>query len=89
MTRLTFTILSLLTIALLVAGACWLSRLSCVYREMGALEPDPITKATLLWNANATYTGACLCAIVGGCLLFASGQILTDDRLGFFRKPTP
>lgn len=89
MTRLTFTLLSLLTIAMLVAGAFWLSRLSCIYQAMGALEPDAITKATLSWNASATCAGAWLCGILTGCLAFASSKILTDDQLGFFRKPTP
>lgn len=89
MTRLTFTLLSLLTIALLVAGAFWLSRLSCIYQAMGSLEQDPINKATLWWNSSATCAGAWMCGILTACVGFASGQILTDDRFGIFRKPTP
>lgn len=86
MTRLTFTLLSLLTIALLVAGAFFFSREAMIADAMCGLEPEPIKKAILSWRTHACFAAAVLCGLPVIPLI---GITLTHAEELWFRKPTP
>lgn len=86
MTRLTFTLLSLLTIALLVAGAFFFSREAMIADAMCGLEPEPIKKAILSWRTHACFAAAVLCGLPAIPLLGITMMRLEEYAN---RKPTP
>ena len=63
MTRLTFTLLSLLTIALLVAGAFFFSREAMIAIAMRDMETEPIQKAVLSWRVHAFAAATVFCIL--------------------------
>lgn len=90
MTRLTFIILSLLTIALLVAGAVWLSREYTIATVLASQAQDPMEKALAAWNTNMLGNASAI-ATIGAVVAISvlAGTLVSGDAWYKTRRPTP